>query len=458
MHDEQDVLIFFPMPPATGWRGEGIAQTIENIIRFSTKTKYTLVVGSHVVKDIQTELSNAIDSKRLKIISIGAANAKMDNLPEYRFLTTLYKTYLTSRFYLSLQIFILKMFVLSLFGVHKNRITLLPSPFLAIAALPFSKKIGIFFWDPFVLEFQKFNINSRTLVARLLKYATHLATFIITQSHVNKNYLINFFDVDEKKIHVAEHGAPDYSPLLENKEVTIDNIHKFWTENKIHFGNNILSFYYHVLKKSLTSRHIRTSLNRAVLHRLTAKESHKETKIIMISTQYRPYKGFEPLFDVLSLLIKSCENKFHFKFIFTGNIPEYLYKKHSWANFFVYEFNRVSSLEHATLYKISDLVIHPSIVEGGLAAYPMFEAASVNVPSLCNIGRHMFELQLKNNRNIDDLCINLVSKRESVKKIFLMLTDAQHRINTINLINSIRIPWSESAAKYEDIFEKLKTC
>lgn len=458
MRDAQDVLIFFPMPPTTGWRGEGIAQTIENIIRFSTKTKYTLVVGSHVVNDIQAELSDAIRSERLKILSIGAANAKMDSLPEYRFLTSFYKTYLTLRFYLSLQFFIFKMFILSLFGVNKNRITLLPSPFLAIAALPFSKKIGIFFWDPFVLEFQKFDINSRTLVARLLKYATHLATFIITQSQANKNYLTNFFGVDEQKIHVAEHGAPDYGPLLANKVVTINNIHTFWKENKVDFGNNMLSFYFHVLKKSLTSRHLRTSINKAVLHRLTAKESNKETKIIMVSTQYRPYKGFEPLFDVLSLLTKKYEDKFNFKFIFTGNIPKHLYKKHSWANFFVYEFNRVGSLEHATLYKISDLVIHPSIVEGGLASYPMFEAASLNVPALCNMGRHMFELQTKNKKNIDDVCLDLTNKKESINKILNLLTDKTSSLNNINLINSMRISWADSAAKYEDIFEKLETC
>ena len=191
-----------------------------------------------------------------------------------------------------------------------------------------------------------------------------------------------------------------------------------------------------------------------MLHKLIVKTSEKDNKIIMISTQYRPYKGFECLFEVFNLLIEEYP-QYYFKFVFTGFVPNSFYIKYPWAFNLVFEMQRLKNYQHAYMYKISDLVIHSSFVEGGVGNYPMFEAASINIPSLSNMGRHMLELQEKWKKNIDILVIDLIDKKSAVTKIFEMLFDNKLREKNVSLINSMRFSWQESSKKYQNLFESL---
>lgn len=446
-----NVMIFMPISPKANWRGEGISQTIENIIRYSAdKITYTLVVGRHVEKEIAIELGKEIASNKLKLLPIGFSKKKLGKaLHSFRI------GYLF--FYLSLSFFTIKQAVLSFLGISKYHLTFVPYALLAIPASIFSKKMAISFWDPFVLEYpHAFSEKFRLFIVKLLKYGMHSADVVITQSHTNKNYLIHFFGLDSEKIKVIENGHPDYRCYLSDQSITTENIMTAWDNKKEEFvSDSKKKLYYHYLIKKKTHRSLKDHMKKNVLHRLVTKDSTKESKIIVISTQYRPYKGFESLFSAYDLLIKKYCSQYKFKFVFTGSVPPVFYQKYAWANSLVFEMQRLEGRQHAYIYSIADLVIHPSFVEGGMGTYPMFEAASLNVPSLSNMGRHMLELQKKYAKDIDSLCVDLVDTEATSEKMFALLTNTELRKSNVSLTNSLRTLWEDSGKKYQDLFEEL---
>ncbi len=445
-----NVMIFIPLPPIFAWRGEGIAQTVENLIRYSQNIQYILVIGSHAVGEIQEELQDKIKDNKLVLIPIGLFKKKIEANTN-----KLVKFCGISAYYLSLLFFIIKKFILSYLGNNNNYITFVPFPYLSIFASIFSKKIVVSFWDPFVFEYQSFNPLFKAFIMEIFKYSMNSAYVITTQSNINKNYLVNFFDITNEKIYVIENGYPDYACYLQNTEITIENIHSLWNKKTYSYYTNIMFFIYeNILQRKKVNQSLKDSLTKSVLHKLIVKTSEKDNKIIMISTQYRPYKGFECLFEVFNLLIEEYP-QYYFKFVFTGFVPNSFYIKYPWAFNLVFEMQRLKNYQHAYMYKISDLVIHSSFVEGGVGNYPMFEAASINIPSLSNMGRHMLELQEKWKKNIDILVIDLIDKKSAVTKIFEMLFDNKLREKNVSLINSMRFSWQESSKKYQNLFESL---
>jgi len=89
----------------------------------------------------------------------------------------------------------------------------------------------------------------------------------------------------------------------------------------------------------------------------------------------------------------------------------------------IFEIIRVSNKQHAMLYQISDLVIHPSFVEGGLRTYPQYEAASLNVPCLSQIGRHTKELNALYNNKLENVFCDFTNIKIALEKINILLND-----------------------------------
>jgi glycosyltransferase involved in cell wall biosynthesis len=443
---KNNILVFIPLSPTSRWKGEGIAQTVENIIRYSAATKFSLVIGKHVEAEVRRALEPEIEAKRLELITIGYCKSRLEEGDRFRRLRQVY-------FQFNLICFIAKQWIRKITKTSKHSATFVPVPVFAIMASIFSKKLIVSFWDPFVFEYPHgYGYGFRTSILKLMKYALHSATKIITQSNVNKDYLTNFFGISIEKVRVIKNGYPDYSVYIKEQEITIENVNALWghldePSQKSRFLTYLDCFFQ---KKSRAC--LQQDLKRAVLHRLVIRDNDKNTKIIMISTQNRPYKGFDSLFAVLDLLITKYRAEYRFKLISTGIVPKTLYQKYSWASSLVFELTRLDDYQHAYAYKISDLVIHPSFVEGGMGTYAMFEAASIGVPCLSNMGRHMLEFQGLSESDRATLCIDLIDKEKSMDKIFSMLSDKELREKNVALTNSLRVSWNDSGKKYEDLF------
>ncbi len=443
------VLVFIPLPPTSRWKGEGIAQTIENIIRYSGPIKFSLVIGKHIEAEVYRALEPEIKSKRVELITIGVFKSRLEDSSRFHRLLK------QGCFYLDLIYFIAKQFIKKITKISNYKATFVPVPMFAIMASIFSERLVVSFWDPFVFEYPHgYGYGFRMNILKLMKYALHSATKIVTQSHVNQHYLNDFLGIDIAKVVVIKNGYPDYSPYVKDQSVTIENINALWGQpEKLPEKSRFKAYLYYFFQKK-AKPFLNQDLKRAILHRLVTKDCDKETKIIMISTQHRPYKGFERLFSVLDLLITK-HPQYRFKFIFTGVVPKQLYKKYSWAASLVFELSRLDDYQHAYTYKISDLVIHPSFVEGGMGTYPMFEAASVGVPCLSNIGRHMLEFQALSESDKNILCIDLIEKSASMNGIFNMLVNKELREKNVMLTNSMRVSWNDSGRLYKDLFLEM---
>jgi len=244
------------------------------------------------------------------------------------------------------------------------------------------KKLIVSFWDPFVFEFLGFEIhNTSRIFNNLYKNVTN-TDCIITQSQSNFNYLTDILGVNPKTIHIIENGSPNYRSLVENKKMNKSDVIKIWAEHARN-ANNTQSW-----------------VNASIIFRLLSQKSDKPQKIIFVSTQDRPYKGFHALLSVFDKILLEEGHQFDFNFVFTGEIKERFINSYSWAVSNIFSLSRVPTKLHASLYSISELCIHPSFCEGGLGSYPMFEAASLGIPSLSNLGRHMLELETRSKKSL----------------------------------------------------------
>lgn len=442
--DKVKVLVFIPLPLYAKWKGEGIAQTVENIIADSSdRVEYTLFISRHCLREIDPRVK-----EKVKIITMGW-NKTSIGAESIKILRIFYRGF----FILSLFLYTFKRLLLRFWDRHSYDIVYVPTPLLTKFAILQCTKVVTAFWDPFVLEFCGFNSWLKKIVLGEINFALNNSDAIITQSLVNKEFMIDYMHISTKKIFTIRNGVPNFHNLIPDNKIGKSDILQKWGNDSMYKKSNILLVFYElffcVIKESTKK------INLCVLHRLLSKDSDKEVKIITVSTQNRPYKQINLLFRVLDLLIKKYSHKFRFKLVFTCDIPEKLLELYPWSYGLIHVIRRVTNEQLAIIYKLSSLVIHPSIVEGGVGTYPMFEAASVQVPSLSQMGRHMIELQEYNNISIEDLTLDLLSDEDSCEKIMVLLTDKDKIKANIDAINSMRIEWSNVRKEYENVFIKV---
>jgi hypothetical protein len=446
-----NVLIFCASSPISGWTGQGISQTIENIIRYSDGIKYTLVIGKHVFQEVSIALAEQIKQKTLTLVTIGAYDRKLTFVD-----SKICKNLVLRSYELLLIIFVIKSIITRLIRPRYDlawmpTISHIPAKFLC------AKNVASF-WDPFVFEYSGFDLASKFFTYNILDKNLKDSNAIVTQSQANKKYLIEIMNINEEKISVIENGNPNYQPHVKNKRITVNNILDFWNDTITKSDVNkpgLIGWIANTARKPNVDV-ILAKLNQSTLYRLVEKDSYRDSKIIIISTQDRPYKGFASLFETLNILVRDySRNKFKFKFVFTGAVQKSYFDKYPWAQSLVYEFNKLTNQQHAYIYAISNLTIHPSFTEGGLGTYPMFESASLNISTLCNVGRHMIELEKNSGKSLEPLCIDLTNPNKSAEEIFKMITIKKLRTDCIKVINSIQNTWQSAGHKYSKFFKGI---
>jgi glycosyltransferase involved in cell wall biosynthesis len=174
----------------------------------------------------------------------------------------------------------------------------------------------------------------------------------------------------------------------------------------------------------------------------------------MISTQVRPYKGFDLLLQFLNHLV-CCETEFRYQFIFTAALSEKIRNMYPLLYERIHEITRVSNKQHALLYYISDLVLHPSYVEGGLGVYPQFEAATMGTPTLANIGRHIFEQSPDATHVPCHYAIDFTKTNALVARIHDLMVSEEMRANNLLETQRLTVHWEDSAKKYSEAFREV---
>lgn len=457
------VLVYAVLPPEYGWKGEGIAQTIEKILMHSpADIEYTLCISKTHGSQIDNRIKYLSNIKiRYVGFSFGKKQQYSDNIKTIkyvgkgnRFSTIIHSklSKLTSPMRKILWL-LYSVFLMILLKIEFRGFPVIynPSPSFVFSGNKHQKRI-MSFWDPFVFEFSTFNAIRAPMLRKFLYNFLVKSDIIITQSKSNKEYLTKVFSASEDKVKIVYNGSPDYSKLFlefskvfpELKNFSRDTMLELWPiSNDSKLTRNELQYF---LEREITKK--------SVLFRIFSKISVK-SKIIMISTQYRPYKGLESLFQVLDLLCQKLgERELHFVFTseFPDKIRDQIFGRFPWAVDKVYEFSRLTDLQHACMYCICDLLLHPSFVEGGPTLYPAAEAASLGKPSLTNSGRHTQEMIERDGPQMAEVVADFTRKEETVKRIQDLLTNADAARRNVELIRKSMIPWSSAAAQYAEVF------
>jgi len=465
MSEVAKVLVWLPLPPQAKWRGEGIAQTLEQILlNLPLDIKVCLVVSGHhfyTVRDVFKECPNIVVRTTDILAWILPKRTRkwvtFDEISASNFGTSARGRIMVGplleparRFFNRLsQVFPLYLIFLQRWGmVFRGYSTLwFPTATLPFLGLLRGRKI-FSFWDPFVFEYNEFDDIQARLIKRFLVIFSS-ADLVITQSRVNRTYLTSVFSIPLDRIKVVNNGAPDYSRLWADFQRKLpagtnlrerDNMITYWPPFEIVADNPLDAFDQYAAGK----------INHSKLFRL-AFSLNSKSKIIFVSTQYRPYKGFATLLQLFDKLIAESPD-LDLRFVFTTSIPKLLINRFSWCTERVYEISRVSDIQHAYLYAISDLVLHPSLVEGGLGTYPQFEAASLNVPSLNNFGRHVSELADSTESSLDVTIADFSAIPETVKKIRGLLLDPQLVESNVAATRNARLEWKDAARRYAEVF------
>jgi glycosyltransferase involved in cell wall biosynthesis len=469
------ILIWIPLPTTSAWRGEGISQTLEHIISNAQQDiEFHIVGNTESLQSIFEALGSKADShyfynQNILLTRFKNQNQNLIDVDKLlKFNQHLYFKLFTQRYLPGITKFINLMALpyyllitkLHSYLIQKNLIfKKIPFVWAPLPSIPNIENIGskliLSFWDAFVLEYSEFEVGVKNIISEKFTKLFHSGNYlkIITQSEHNKNFLINLFGVDECKIKVIRLGSPDYSIHLEKFNDFRNGIIKrdfkitseYWQEPKYFEPKNRKELNIYI------NKYYSNIANKALLLRLLYKIKN-DTKIIMISTQNRPYKGLGVALEIINQLkLQNQEN--NYLLITTCDIPTKLKDKYPQMYDDIIEFSRVSNYNHAFLLSISNLVLHPSFVEGGLGTYSMYEAASVGIPSLSNSGRHTLELTSLY-PDLNNIAFSDFTKINDVKsKINDLLFNDLAITRNIKVINSTRNNWSIVASS---IFDHIK--
>lgn len=462
----KNVLIWIPLSPLHNWVGEGIAQTLENILLEAEESiKFTILVNEAHYWDLVDSLTHKKNvsviplsilwlifkkgvKKSYKVYSEGTLPDKKSIEVSFKdkFIALLKKLGFNFSFAnlgkMTMYAIRLRIFTIiqNITNFTKADLIWLPIPIIPWSENLKGKKVQSF-WDPFVFEYSEFKDYSNFLFKKYVKLFRNVDK-IITQSYINKQFLIEVFGLNSKVVEVIPNGSPDYSIYKitsgsENKKELIEK----WQKRRIVYKN----------KEELINKLHQEILNKSRLFRLKNRIT-ENSKIFLISTQYRVYKGFEILFRIIERLILKNPD---YLFIFTSNIPEKIKDdfRHIIEN--IFEITRVSKKQHALLYQLADLVLHPSYSEGGIGCYPQFEAATLGRACLINKGRHTEEACLRFGGNFEKITADFRDIKYTIKKIENLLNDPGQAKENIEITLNAFIKWKEAANKYIQIFREI---
>jgi hypothetical protein len=441
------ILVWLPLPEGMSWRGEGISQTIEKIIiNSSANIEYDI----YTAKSIGAEILESMDDQEIlckfRFINEVSKNKKIKkNKVEFDNSRFSFYKLLVERLdghWKKIQKYrVLLVSLISIKNVDhlidKYDAVWVPTPVVKLNCKSRKSKIFYNFWDPFVFEYSFFGYLTKYFFYRRFAFIKSKGYKIITQSEFNKKYLSDVLGFNSDLINIARLGGPD------DKGLRNINYSKFnFSEYPLIIDDGRVK-----LAKFISEMDNRSALFRAI------SRFKKETKIIFVTTQNRPYKGLYQFLEIYKNILMRND----VFLITTADINQLIIESFPELSESVCILKRVSNKQHEYLMRNSDLIIHPSYVEGGQGAFSMFEAALMNKPSIINWGRHVEEFK-KFHPGVEDLIGKFsvdFDKVSSVEQLIHdLLFDNVKIKDNIEIVRGLVYSWTDSATRYEEIFSK----
>lgn len=462
------VTIWLPLPASSGWRGEGIVQTVEHFLAHLPGDSLPLVfelVVSPVHASLVAEQFRSHPQVRIRPLKFLTGKGRRQAFSADRLHQVLSRPTIFDQIRAALHRWAPKNpwwsyggwlrygFILSIYvGLQRlgcgfrNRVFWFPSPLIPLTAPLRGRKVCSF-WDPFIFEYGAFQQVGRKLYPAFLRHFSQ-ADRIITQSEFNRTYLTQVLGIPSDRIHLVRNGSPDYSQYRFPDDCAAQSTRERILQD---FGRKIFYGPYSMV----LDRYVDQALAKSLLMRLlTKRKADPGLKTIFISTQYRPHKGLDEWMEVVLRLVRGEGTAFRYQFVFTTPLPPEIRQHFPDLREPIHEFYRLSNRDHATIYQLSDLVVHPSHAEGGAFPYPLFEAASLGVPCLVNRGRHLDEA-LESCPDLACAVFDVNRPAEAVQKIDRCLQEPEWRNHILKAARSAWRDWDDAAQEYCRVFEDV---
>lgn len=460
-HKPKHIVVWLPLPAFSSWRGEGIIQTVEHILANAPTShespRWTLILSPAHKDEVHRDVLNhpRIDIKTLR--GLGAIERKHSYTTD-KIISYIKRPTFMQRF--------TQVIEAQLFATLKRRLDLIrygvmltvhthwqvfggsfkadgiwiPTPIIPLAHRLRGRKTCSF-WDPFIFEYASYRDTGEMFLPQFLRLF-QAAESIITQSDYNRRYLLNVMNTPAQCIHVINNGTNDYSRYKIPETVSQGERDEFILTN---FGR---SDFFGQLSK-VRNKFIDQFHTKSVLMRLIErKKSLPNARVIFVSTQFRPHKGMYEMLETATKLIEADDDNSDYLFVFTAKLPQQVVSRYPRLHEHTYELTRLANKDHALIYQLADLVIHPSHAEGGLP-YPIHEAASLDVVCLINKGRHVMEAQ-QLRPELSALIIDIRKPKQAALKIRHVLSDKDQRKDMLAAAMSLERPWSQVAQEYID--------
>lgn len=437
------VLVWIPLRPGSKWIGEGIAGTVDRILKHLDDTEVNVVALAQHATLIRNNNSDSIKFYPVPQVPMMLQSLEGVLPPRLKRLLRLTEHTLNIILYVlfvSIYFFTLKM-------NRKIQTVWCPSFAVLFASSNFSKQKVVNFWDAFVFEYYGFSRVQLPIFIRIERYLRS-AGVIVTQSRHNKSYLIDVFDIPEEKVLVVPNPNPQVRHILPDAVF-----------NSIKNDRNMAFKHWKKTSTTLPLGKVKDICNLSMLRRFTH-EMTENSFTIFCSTQRRPYKGFDVLISNLSRFSRR-NPKFDIRLILTGDLEAFFDERIldletlNWVYTHCYQISRVNNFNHALLYTMSDLVMHPSYAEGGHGVYPLFEAASVGTPCLMNVGRHTDEI-LMNSPKLRANILDFSNYDEFETELKRCISDQSHLHMMLSNAVSIANNDKESISQYLSVLQRAE--
>lgn len=276
------------------------------------------------------------------------------------------------------------------------------------------------------------------------------ASQIITHSeHVRDRVAVPLFDIPKEKITVLPHASPNLRPF-----VTHSASGQLWSKREM--AEKIRAY---CASRRMNWPTVDDFIEEIVAPRL-ATFAFETTPYVLLSTQNRSYKNVLQVAKAIRVLNHQRGYRVHLALTGqfkpsdkTDALARYAINNHLME--YLLPLPRVPDDVLAALYGCASVAIHPSLYEGGVGAFPFYEALSVDCPALVSVNDSMREALLAEPGY--SVCLfNPHNTTDLVNRIEATLKDRDAAVALQSPIHA-RVAsktWSDLLDEYTPVFER----
>jgi glycosyltransferase involved in cell wall biosynthesis len=280
---------------------------------------------------------------------------------------------------------------------------------------------------------------------RLSELDPVVAKYITISKHVAQLQLENHLGIGRDRINTIHHGAVSIK-----KDLSFEFSWLKSHETKFLAANDLRKY---IANRNYCGFHLSVEWLDLLWNKYLEDFPFENVRFVMVSTQNRSYKNTFSVIKAVELLIK--QRGFGVKLIMTGALDDEMqqYIKRNALYFDVISIPRVPDNILAALYHCATVAVHASFFEGGIGAFPFYEAISVGTPVI--LSRNPASMELTPDDKYQEFLFDPYSVDELADRIRYVCENPHATYQwQLELYKKIsQRSWAHASAEYFEVFQ-----